>query len=531
MADAAERLSSAVNADELPMVGRILGDTFRVLAPLDEGGMGAVFEAEDVRFGARVAVKKPNGDLASRPDVLARFHQEADVMSTMNHPHVVKVLDFDVTEEGQPYLVLERLYGETLEKRLEREGRLEIDQAIEIALQIASALSAVHDKSVVHRDLKPSNVFLTTGPNGSVCAKLFDFGISKDLKSTRRLTAAHILVGTPEYMAPEQATGRNDLVDARTDQYALAVVAYEMLTGDRPFCHDNLSLTLKRVLTFDPPRPSSFCPSIPTAIDGVLARGLAKDRAARFESVSDFAKALAAAARTVAPPSSEPPESAIRRRSTLPGPTSPLNTVESELAKSRRASPAFGLERVGTASLGGAGDRREAPGERAASGLGIDRIAPSQSVAASVERARAALNDGKIAEATTHATAAVTEALLSEDPAIAALLRVSDPLLARVFMRRIGSPARRLLVNRAARTTDLPSSPRAAFVLSRIDDGITVEDLLDVTPFSRLEAMLYLMELVSAGIVRLAPARASAQPPALASVWLHGGAAALARRA
>jgi eukaryotic-like serine/threonine-protein kinase len=280
---------------------RALGGTYRLLHRLDSGAMGTVFEAEHLRLHRRVAVKVLSRQPTSRPELLDRFLQEAEIMSRLEHPHIATILDFDVTEHGEPYLVLELLRGETLEKRIARDAPLPLEDVVGITTQVASALAASHGASVVHRDLKPSNVFLTDAPGESVFVKLLDFGISKNLRAGRRITEERSLLGTPEYMAPEQASGRNDLVDARSDQYSLAVVAYEMLTGSQPFDDEDLKVVLSRVANLDPTPPSSLVPWVSCVLDSVLARALAKDPAKRFGDIREFARQFASAARNDGP--------------------------------------------------------------------------------------------------------------------------------------------------------------------------------------------------------------------------------------
>src|ERR1041384_1098826 len=163
---------ATLDPDPLLDGSRVLRGTYRLLHRIDAGAMGTVFEAEHLRLHRRVAVKVLSPHPASRPDVLGRFRQEAEIMSQLEHPHIVTVLDFDVTERGEPYLVLERLQGETLEKRIDRDSPLALEDVVGITTQVASALSASHRAAIVHRDLKPSNIFLVDAPGEPVFAKL-----------------------------------------------------------------------------------------------------------------------------------------------------------------------------------------------------------------------------------------------------------------------------------------------------------------------------------------------------------------------
>jgi serine/threonine-protein kinase len=412
--------------------------------------MGMIFEAEHIRLHRNVAVKLLSTDLTTRPDLVARFRQEAEIVSQLEHPHIVSVLDFDVTEQGEPYLVLELLHGETLEHRIDRKAPLALEDVIKITTQIASALSVAHRASVVHRDLKPSNIFLTDASGESVFVKLLDFGISKNLRTDRHITHPRTLVGTPEYMAPEQARGENHLVDSRTDEYALAVVAYEMITNLQPFAHADLKEILARVVRLEAVPPSTVAPWITAEVDAVLARAMAKDPASRYGDVVAFAREFATAAAGQRPepslvPSSTPPRSGVREGET------------------RRACD----------------------------------------VQENLEHLRAALHDGSIEEASAVAEAVLSIADESHDPAVTSLVRMSEALLAHVLMCRIGSRRRRLFATGSAPLRDLPLSPRAAFLLSRIDSGMKVGDLLDVAGMPHLEALRWLVTLLSCGAVRL----------------------------
>jgi serine/threonine-protein kinase len=431
--------------------------------------MATVYEAEHVRLHRRVAVKVLSPALLSSPEVLARFHQEAQIMSQIEHPHVVTVLDFDVSERGEPYLVLELLHGESLADRLNRQSPLPIDVSVDIAVQIASGLSAAHRAAVVHRDLKPDNVFLVGGADDTVFAKLLDFGISKRLGSQRHLTQARQLLGTPEYMAPEQAMGRADQVDARTDEYALALVTYEMLTGEQPFAHDKLEEALRRVLKVSPAPPSHVAAWVPKEVDGVLLRALSKAPADRFATVAEFANALAfAAGLPVIRPSTRPDRATVPPSGVVRSPSQPRGTVRVPHAEHRSTGSGF---------------------------------ESSNALSGRIDRARTALEASAITEAITHAEAACDLAERANDPASAALMRVSHSLLESVFLARLGPLRRRVVPEWIGPSQDL--SPRTMFLLSRLDGRMTIEDALDVASMPRLDALRRLVQLVTCGALRL----------------------------
>ncbi|HMJ12143.1 MAG TPA: serine/threonine-protein kinase, partial [Polyangiaceae bacterium] len=206
------------------MVGRTLGGTYRIVESLDSGGMGVVFAAEHVRLHRRVAVKVLAQHLAADGSALARFHREADIISRLVHPHIVQILDFDTTEDGSPYIVMEMLEGESLSQHLMQHGRMELVECVRVAAQVASALASIHAAGIVHRDLKPANIYLVNVSGDRSFVKLLDFGISKHGPSSG-LTGEFDILGTPDYMAPEQAMGRTALVDARADQFSLAAIS------------------------------------------------------------------------------------------------------------------------------------------------------------------------------------------------------------------------------------------------------------------------------------------------------------------
>jgi serine/threonine-protein kinase len=254
--------------------------------------MGAVYEAIQLRLNKRVAVKLMARELASNQEALARFHREAEITSHLGHPHLVNVIDFGTAESGEPYLVMEYLEGEDLEHRLQRIGRLGIETAVHITKQAASALGAAHAKDVVHRDLKPANIFLMQVPGEPDFVKVLDFGISKVKAARAKLTRATAVVGTPNYMSPEQAAGRVDETDHRADQWALACIVWEMLAGRTPFVADDVSPLFYQIANLDPEPLAKHAPNAPPAIEPVLRRALAKRPADRFPGIRDFSRAL-----------------------------------------------------------------------------------------------------------------------------------------------------------------------------------------------------------------------------------------------
>ena len=258
--------------------------------------MGAVYEAFQLRLERRVAVKIMRGALAEEPEALARFRREVKVLSRLGHPHIVQLLDFGTTASNQPYLVTEYLEGEDLQQRLDRVERLPLPTALAIFRQVASALAAIHAKAIVHRDLKPANVFLLDVDGAPDFVKVVDFGISKLKTATTNLTRPASLLGTPEYMSPEQAAGRAAELDHRSDQWALACLAWHMLGGRPPFTAASLDELLDRVSNDDPPSLLAAAPGLPSDLERVVGRALAKRPSQRYPTVEAFLRAFESAA-------------------------------------------------------------------------------------------------------------------------------------------------------------------------------------------------------------------------------------------
>jgi len=274
---------------ELLNVGAVLGETYRIEGLIGRGGMGAVWAAEHLRLpGKHVAVKVLLDPGAGGEEMLQRFRREAEIASRLGHPNIVEVLDFNTLPTGQPYIVLEYLQGETLAARL-GSGRLQLDEALAITRQIGSALQAAHRAGVVHRDLKPDNVFLCT-PEEDVPTrvKVLDFGISKIRGSQSLRTQDAVLMGTPQYMSPEQATGKNTTVDARTDVFALGAIVYEMLGGQPAFAGGSLAEVVYRVVHGQPMPLRELAPALPDHVIEAVERALQKDPAARHQDVGSF---------------------------------------------------------------------------------------------------------------------------------------------------------------------------------------------------------------------------------------------------
>ena len=277
-------------------IGHTLSGKYRLLRLLGDGGMGAVFEAQHEKLGTRVAIKVIHPEIASRPGIVDRFLQEARVSAQIKSPHVTQVIDVDQSGDGEAYMVMELLEGQTLLGVLDREKRLPLATAAQYTIQILEGLEAAHALGVVHRDLKPENVFVTFTAKKPVL-KLIDFGIAKvrrDDPGAKALTMAGITMGTAEYMAPEQAFSA-DRADARSDVYAVGVMFYEMLSGTRPVLGEDARVVATKVEQGDVTPLIHVVPEVPPPIAGLIHQAMAPRPELRFQSAAEMRLALEAA--------------------------------------------------------------------------------------------------------------------------------------------------------------------------------------------------------------------------------------------
>src|ERR1043165_4516719 len=279
------------------MIGRTISH-YRIVEKLGEGGMGIVYIAEDTLLGRRVAFKTLTARSGDSQHFRARFLREARAVSALSHPHIAAIYDYGETEEGDPYIVMELIKGETLSDLMHKE-KLTVGRSIHIIKQVCEALAEAHQQRIIHRDIKPTNVAINERGN----VKVLDFGLAKQIASTEvdasdpeqqtlltNQTRSGVIVGTPLYLSPEQAMGNE--VDARSDLFSLGGLLYECIAGKPPFYGKSTADICAKVLRDDPPRPSKLNPGIPKELDRVTLKCLAKSPDARFQTAEEIITAL-----------------------------------------------------------------------------------------------------------------------------------------------------------------------------------------------------------------------------------------------
>ncbi len=278
-----------------PLIGQTIGGRYLVRRKVGQGGMGVVYEADHIALDKRVAVKFLLDKFTTDREVLARFHREARTASRIGHENIIDITDIGETDsDHRSFIVMEYLEGRDLGAELQESGALTPRRAVHIISQVLRGLAAAHDKGIVHRDMKPENVFLTNREEMRDFVKIMDFGISKIIDahdSKVRLTETGAVVGTPIYMAPEQARAEQS-IDHRADIYAAGVMFYEMLCGRPPFVATTYLELVTQHLFDTPPALSSMRPEVPPALEQAVMRALEKDPAARHQSARDFAQAI-----------------------------------------------------------------------------------------------------------------------------------------------------------------------------------------------------------------------------------------------
>jgi serine/threonine-protein kinase len=300
-----------------PLVGKVLAGRYRLIEKIGQGGMGAVYKGQHVRMNRLTAIKVLTGELANDPQFVARFEREAEMASHIDHPNAVNIYDFGEAEDGIVYIAMEFIEGHPLSTIIEKEGALTLERVVRITYQAADALHAAHQLGIIHRDFKPDNIMICQKSGRPDWVEVVDFGIAKRAAiepDKKALTQTGFVLGTPQYMSPEQVAG--EPLDLRSDLYSLAIVSYEMLSGLLPFAgNSQQSVMVNRLL--QPPMPlRQVRPnlSVPTAVEGVIMKALARYPVDRFASTLEFAMELERAARQQ--PSGVPPQPQQQR----PGP-------------------------------------------------------------------------------------------------------------------------------------------------------------------------------------------------------------------
>ncbi|RKG56057.1 serine/threonine protein kinase, partial [Corallococcus sp. CA054B] len=297
-----------------PLIGLKLGE-YELRARIGVGGMGLVYEGIQPLIGKRVAVKVLRPELAHSSEQVARLLAEARAVNAIRHRGIIDIFGFGQLPDGRQYIVMEYLEGQPLDAILAEKGRLPVPEALSLLDEVLAALGAAHGAGVVHRDLKPSNIFLVRQPDGSRYVKLLDFGLAKRGEGPTGRTAqtrTDMVVGTPEYMAPEQARGQS--VGPMTDLYAMGVVTFEIVTGRLPFIGSSPVDLLMKHVEARPPRPSEFVPDLPPAVDAFILQMLTKDPETRPNSADALRQHLSKLRRTLR---------ATRTNPTAPAPVEP----------------------------------------------------------------------------------------------------------------------------------------------------------------------------------------------------------------
>ncbi len=280
-----------------PLVGETIDGKYRIVRLLGQGGMGAVFEGENLRIRRRVAIKLLHASISSQAESVARFEREAQAAARIGSDHICEVLDLGVLPDGTRYMVMEYLEGETLGAKIERMGRLGPEITVPIMAQVLEALGAAHAAGIIHRDLKPDNIFIVPSKAGlSNFVKVLDFGVSKFSPlagSEMSMTRTGAVVGTPYYMSPEQARGSSP-VDQRTDIYAMGVLLYQATTGQVPFDAATFNELLFKIVLEAAPLPQQLVPDLDVEFSGMIQKAMAREPGARFQSCAEFKSALLA---------------------------------------------------------------------------------------------------------------------------------------------------------------------------------------------------------------------------------------------
>ena len=294
-------------AEPLLSPGMLVGETWEIVEPIGRGGMGEVWLANHRRIeGKQAAIKVLRRTTDGMPDQITRFRREAEIAAKLEHPNIVHLFDFDSLPNGAPYIVMELLRGESLGHRLAR-GTMPLPELQEVISEVGAALQVAHAAGVVHRDLKPENIFLVSTPTG-ITVKVLDFGISKLVDSDSVMTSDSIVLGTPQYMSPEQAMAEHQTITGQSDLFSLGTICFEALTGHRPFAATTLARTVYLVAMEPSPSLRQFAPELPEHVIAAVDRALAKQPADRTPDIQTFVKELCGQSETKTSASLSPRE-------------------------------------------------------------------------------------------------------------------------------------------------------------------------------------------------------------------------------
>jgi serine/threonine protein kinase len=439
--------------------------------------MGAVYQGSHLRLSQKVAIKFLASHLMDDQSARDRFEREASIMSSLQHPNIVRLLDFGVTDgKAHPYLVLELLRGETLESKLQREADFQMNQVVEIFSQLASALRAAHRLGVVHRDLKPANIIIES-VDGGVFGKLLDFGISKSQTGSSGLTGQFDVMGTPGYMPPEQASGRTAAVDHRADQFGLAACLYEVLTGRSPFEAETVMDTLRNVISIMPPPPSRHSLPIPSALDGVILKALSKDPDDRYPNMDQFGRAL---------------RSSVGLSGFTPSIISgPLESTPARTSPRSSEQPTLRAEQIQHSQS--ENSRSPEPGA----------LSPVPDLDRELSLARAAMLSGNRALSLTHLRTLIAAARLNKGAKTQRTLEDATTLLSRLVSHWGALPSSKLNVEN--RPENLASQsflePEDVYLMSLCDECQSLSDLVDISPLPNAETWHRVAHLLAAGML------------------------------
>lgn len=463
---------------EDPYLGRVLDGVYRLERLIARGGMGAVYEAQHLRLGSRVAVKILHSPFGADPALEARFEREINIVKQLDHPHIVRVEDADRSDDGVRFFVMEYLAGETLGKRLRRDGVLPMAEAIRIASDVCATLSQVHARGFVHCDMKPANIFLQRIEGEPDFVKLLDFGVSIDLQQHSAPSLETVIAGTPNYMAPEQARGERDL-DARVDQFAVAAITYEMLTGRKALLRDDSDGSGVQPCHVTP--LSELAPWLPAAFDAVLARALSTERGSRYPSMAQFAAALAHAAAHAG-------IGADGGASLLP-----------QSGRYHVATPRE--EQIDGVSGRPSGPPTLVDGHRGRAPSGNEQRDPLVRVQELIGAMRASYSAGMCYEAAEHAEELLDMALSGAPPPTLRAIVTGMPLIDRVFAALVGPLDGLLARAEPSDEAPRPMSPRASSVFALLERPMTVAELLETSQIPTRDCIRVLAALLRSRIL------------------------------